>query len=168
MDINHKMAWGPIVVTLPLRFPVGSASPAPSFVDYAPMHILTTATMSRLAKRYPSGDWHVARFRPNVLIDTGDDDICEQDWIGRVIQVGHVVRLRIIDPCPRCIMTTLQQGPLRADPGIWRTLSRMPSIPSLSFRPGKALNAVAGIYAEVLGTGAIRAGDAVTMEEDGC
>jgi uncharacterized protein YcbX len=73
MDVDHRIDVGPIGFTVRIKFPVATATPVPAFVDYAPLHLLTTATLARLARLYPQGQWDPARFRPNVLIDNGDD-----------------------------------------------------------------------------------------------
>jgi uncharacterized protein YcbX len=84
--------------------------PAGSFVDSAPVHLLTTASLRAGSAERPDLQWEVARFRPNVLVDAEGDDFIEQGWIGRRVGIGEVV-LEIRRPCSRCVMTT------RAQPG---------------------------------------------------
>ena len=74
----------------------------------------------------------------------------ENSWIGQTVAIGEEVRLRITEPCPRCVMTTLAQGDLPKDPGILRTAAQHNQ-------------ANVGVYAEVVRSGSIRRGDTVTV-----
>ena len=126
--------------------------PAGTFFDTAVVHLLTTATIDRLRGLYPPGRFEARRFRPNIVVSTGPDELgfAENDWIGHTAAIGGTVRLAITGPCPRCVMITLPQGDLPKDPGILRTAARH--------------NArSAGVYASVLTGGSIRRGDPVTL-----
>ena len=95
---------------------VAGDAPVGTFFDYAALHILTTGTIDRLRSLYPQGRFEVRRFRPNIVINTeGQEGFVENDWVGKIIQIGEEVRLRITDPCPRCVMPTLAQGDLPKD-----------------------------------------------------
>lgn len=90
-----------------------------TFFDASPVHLVTTATLRKLSQHYPGGLFDRCRFRPNLVIDCGDrTGFVENEWIGRIVYLGTDVRLRICGPCPRCIMTTLDQSGFRADRGI--------------------------------------------------
>ncbi len=129
------------------------AMPANTFFDLSPIHILTTSTIERLRALYPQGRFEVRRFRPNIVIQTPRDekDFVENAWIGRTLAIGNEVRLSITGPCPRCVMTTLPQADLPADPGILRTAA-------------KNNKANVGVYATVLEGGTIRRGDVAKLE----
>lgn len=144
---------------------LGRAVPG-ALYEYGPLHLLTTSTLDQLAGLYPAGRFDAARFRPNLLIDTGSagSGFVENDWIGRTLAIGAEVRLRVIDPCPRCVVTTLAQGDLPADLGILRTIARHNEAASATAAPGVLFRAVAGVYAAVLERGVIRAGDLVRLE----
>ena len=126
--------------------------PAGTFFDTAVVHLLTTATIDRLRGLYPPGRFEARRFRPNIVVSTGPDELgfAENDWIGHTAAIGGTVRLAITGPCPRCVMITLPQGDLPKDSGILRTAAQH--------------NAVSvGVYASVLTGGSIRRGDPVTL-----
>ena len=127
--------------------------PEGTFFDCAVVHVLTTATLDRLRELYPEGRFEVRRFRPNVVVETADGakDFVENDWIGRTLAIGDAVRLKITDPCPRCVMTTLPQGDLPKDPGILRTAAQHNQVH-------------VGVYASVLRGGRVQRGDAVRLE----
>jgi len=126
--------------------------PPRTFFDLAVVHLLTTATIDRLRVLYPDGRFEVRRFRPNIVVSTGpaQHGFVENEWIGRTVAIGDEVRLRISEPCPRCVMTTLPQGDLPRDPGILRTAAQHNQ-------------ANVGVYADVLAGGLIRRGDRVTL-----
>jgi uncharacterized protein YcbX len=127
--------------------------PEGTFFDCAVLHVLTTATLARLGELYPEGQLATRRFRPNLVVDTGDDSsgFVENDWVGRTVRLGDEVRLAVTGPCPRCVMITLPQGDLPKDSGILRTVARNND------------NHV-GVYASVVTGGRVRAGDAVVVE----
>ncbi|NUQ63819.1 MAG: MOSC domain-containing protein [Pirellulales bacterium] len=130
------------------------AMPTETFFDAAPLHLVTTATLDTLGKSYPEGRFEVRRFRPNLVIEAGPSEtgFPEDAWLGRTIRIGNEVRISVTGPCPRCVMTTLAQGDLPADPGILRTAARQHK-------------AHVGVYAKVLRGGIVRRGDLVAFEE---
>ncbi len=86
-------------------------TPEGSFVDLAPVHLVTTATLGACASRWPHLDWDVRRFRPNVVVDIDVEPFAEDEWVGRDLSVGGAV-LRVDQSTVRCAM------PLRAQPGL--------------------------------------------------
>jgi uncharacterized protein YcbX len=146
---------------------MGFAAPPGTFFDYAPVHLLATTTLARLQELYPNGRFEVARFRPNIVVAPfGDErDFVENRWLGRRLVVGARVELDLIDPCPRCVMTTLAQGDLPHDPGILRTVAQHNTAASVTLAPGAVLSAVAGAYARVLQSGMLQHGDPVWLGE---
>jgi uncharacterized protein YcbX len=127
--------------------------PEGTFFDCAVAHLLTTATLDRLRLLYPQGRFEVRRFRPNIVVETANDekDFVENAWIGQILAIGDAVRLSINGPCPRCVMTTLPQGDLPKDTGILRTAAQHN-------------RANVGVYASVLQGGKVRRGDSVRLE----
>lgn len=119
--------------------------------DVHPVHLLTTGTLARLAREGPDSAFDPQRFRPNLVIDTGErDGFVEDGWIGRTLRIGEA-RLRIVDHAPRCVMVTHAQGHLPKDPGVLRTAART--------NAGSV-----GVYAQVESPGPIRLGDAVHLD----
>jgi uncharacterized protein YcbX len=125
--------------------------PAGTFFDVATVHLLTTATLDRLRVLYPQGRFEVRRFRPNIVVGGGNGGFVEQGWVGRTVCVGDQVRLEVTRPCGRCVMTTLPQADLPADPGILRTAVR--------HSQGHV-----GVYARVVQGGTIRRSDNIRVE----
>ena len=143
---------------------IGELMMAGRFSDYAAVHLLTTATLERLAELYPEGQFDVRRFRPNVVVETpsGVNGFVENDWVGQTIAIGDEVRLRISDPSPRCSIPTLAQGDLPADRRILRTIAEHNRV-GIPVLEGEVLPSV-GVYAFVLQAGVVGRGDAVRVE----
>ena len=125
--------------------------PQGTFFDLAVLHVLTTGTLDSLREANPHSRFEPRRFRPNLIIDTGDrKGFVENDWIGKMIAIGSEVRIEVSGPCPRCVMTTLAQADLPKDPAILKTAAHHNE-------------AKVGIYASVVQTGTIRIGDTITV-----
>jgi uncharacterized protein YcbX len=127
------------------------AMPNGTFFDLAILHLLTTSTLDQLRSLKPSSRFEPRRFRPNLIIDTGDQKgFVENDWIGKRIAIGSEVRIDVTGPCPRCVMTTLAQGDLPKDAGILKTAAQHNETR-------------VGAYAAVVQPGMIRIGDTITV-----
>jgi hypothetical protein len=119
--------------------------------EFAPLHLLTTATLARLAEAHPKGRFAPQRFRPNFVIATPDAaGFLEDTWIGAELAVGPALRLRVTEPCKRCVTTTVSQDGLPKDPEVLKSVVR-------------ENQANAGVYAVVLCGGTVREGDGVEV-----
>jgi uncharacterized protein YcbX len=126
--------------------------PAGGYFDLAPVHLLTSATLQRFHDLAPNGGFDTRRFRPNVVVETLPvlSGFVERDWVGGALRIGDSP-LRVSTLCSRCVMTTLSQPGLPADPGVLRAVA--------------AHNAVnAGAYVIPAGTGQLVVGDPVWLE----
>lgn len=123
-----------------------------TFFDAATVHLLTTATMNQLQSLTPASRFETRRFRPNLVIQPANNatGFIENEWVGKTLAIGNEVRLKITEPCPRCVMTTMPQGELPKDMEILHT--------AVKHNGGHI-----GIYANVLQGGTIRRGDAVAI-----
>ncbi|MBI2913634.1 MAG: MOSC domain-containing protein, partial [Chloroflexi bacterium] len=125
------------------------------FFDLGSLHLLATSTLAHLRGLYPQADarrgrFEAQRFRPNILVETpeGTQGFAENEWLGKTLAIGDEARIRVIGPAIRCVMTTLPQGDLPADPGILRTAAQHNQ-------------ANVGAYALVVRGGVVRRGDGV-------
>jgi hypothetical protein len=142
--------------------PLAVGAATGTFFDFAPIHLVTSSTLSRLHELRPASRFEVARFRPNLVIDTGTaQGFVETDWLGQVVAIGDEVQLCVTFPCPRCVMTTLAQADLPADPEILRTAATYN--PQLFALLAKRMPTV-GAYATIVRGGTIRLGDEVRLE----
>jgi uncharacterized protein YcbX len=160
--------YWPDVDGLPLRDTItsgaiGAGAPPGTFFDFAPLHVLTTASLDRLGSLYVGGRVEVRRFRPNLLVTPlgSGDGFIENAWVGQTLQIGEEARIHITDPTPRCVIPTLAQADLSQDVGVLRAVAahNRPSIPALG---GEALPSL-GVYAVVERAGTIRRGDMVRL-----
>jgi len=118
--------------------------------DAEAIHIVTTASLAWLRQALPDALADERRFRPNLLIDAPGAGPVEQEWLGKTLEIGSGVRLRITDPTGRCRMVTLAQGELPEDLRVLREIAQR-------------LDAPFGVYAEVLAPGELRVGDPVRL-----
>lgn len=143
------------------ELPIAGAAPPGALFDYASIHIVTTSTLRRLAAEYPEGNFAITRFRPNLVVDCGDESgFVENAWAGRTVAIGPELVLRVSIPTPRCVMTTLpRRGDLPLDPGILRTAARlnMQDLGDFGSLP------CVGVYADVVTPGRIRRGETVRV-----
>ena len=131
------------------------AIPAPpgTFLDLAPVHLLTSGTLRACADARPDLDWDVRRFRPNLVVDTDQVELFgEQDWVGRRLRVGEV-ELAVDSPTVRCAM------PLRAQPGLERQVELFEAMSELN----EAYPNHLGVYCSVVSPGTVRVGDSVEV-----
>ncbi len=129
--------------------------PAPpgTFLDLAPVHLLTTGTLGACAVARPDLDFDVRRFRPNLVVDTGEQELfAEQAWVGRRLRVGGV-ELAVDSPTVRCAM------PLRAQPGLDRQAELFAALNELN---GVFPNHL-GVYCSVVHPGRVAVGDSVEV-----
>lgn len=125
--------------------------PAPkgSFLDLTAVHLLSAATLAGGAEAYPTLDWDVRRFRPNIVVDGDVDAFGEDTWTGRQVQVGSAV-LQVRQPTVRCAM------PLRAQPGLAREREMFDALNELHHNHF-------GVYVDVVEAGHVAVGDEVTV-----
>ncbi|PWU25697.1 MAG: hypothetical protein C5B48_00035 [Candidatus Rokuibacteriota bacterium] len=148
---------GPEVIT---DVPAAYAAPSGTFFDFSAIHLLTVNTLVRLRELVPEGRFEVRRFRPNIVVEVAQQTgFVENTWARRVVAIGGV-RLKVIIPTPRCVMTTLAQGDLPRDPRILRATAEHNRIRA----GGLGELPCAGVYAAVLTPGTISVGDPVRLE----
>lgn len=130
-----------------------------NFFDFGAVHIVTSGTIRRVAELAPDSRIDARRFRPNIVVETDEDGFGETAWQGRELTIG-TVRLAVSFTVPRCVMTTLPQGELPADPNVLRTIARHNAVDT--FSTGVPYPCV-GVYADVTVAGRVRCGDRVAI-----
>jgi MOSC domain-containing protein len=132
---------------------IAQATPGDSFTDDAPLHAITTATLGHIGVE-------ALRYRPNLVIatPTGYPSYAENDWVGREFDIGEA-RLRVLAATTRCVVPTLEHGPLPRAPHALRT----PATENRWEASGSGAQPCAGAYLRVVRQGVIRVGDRVTM-----
>jgi uncharacterized protein len=131
---------------------IAQGTPGTTFVDFAPVHLITSATLARVGAE-------MIRYRPNIVVDTPNGKpFAENDWTGRDISMGRA-RLRIMLPTPRCAVPTLAHGALPRRTDAVRTLLQDNRIPV----PGHGTQPCLGAYAQVIDSGTISVGDRAVL-----
>lgn len=128
--------------------------PVPNgFFDLGSLHLLTTATLDALRAASPAVRFEPRRFRPNFVVQTppGVTGFAENDWPGKTIAIGEDVRIRVMMPTIRCVVTTVAQDDLPDEPDVLRTAAARNS-------------SNVGVYAMVEQGGMVRRGDEVWIE----
>jgi uncharacterized protein YcbX len=149
-----------------------SGEPLPDFTDFPqqaedfvtvpgtfflvmPFHIITTSTMKEMKKRLPQADWDIRRFRPNIVIETYDEGLEEQDWIGKALTIKSALSQHTSIECtataPRCGAVTRKQQGIDFDKSMLRTIV-------------KEAEQNLGIYGRVCDSGTLRVGDNVYLD----
>jgi uncharacterized protein YcbX len=119
------------------------------YFDAGAVHLVTTAALATLSRL--AGDHvPVPRLRPNLVLDVGHAAPFPEDaWLGRTLAIG-TVKLRIMERTERCVMVGHAQAALDARPKLLKAI-------------GRANNACAGVYAEVLVPGTVTEGDIANL-----
>jgi uncharacterized protein YcbX len=139
---------------------LGGGGPPGTFVDFAPLHLLTTSTLDRIAELSPRGTSDLERYRPNIIIRTTAPGFTENGWLDRNLRIGDDIVVRVIARTPRCAVPTLAHGDLPRDTDALRVLARHNRVEPLdSLDPEPC----AGVYAQVLRPGHVRTGDPVRL-----
>jgi uncharacterized protein YcbX len=155
MQIEPPDSHGDRVV----QIPVAMAAPG-TLLDLAALHVMAASTLRKLAAEHRDGDWDPRRFRPNMLIDGGEQPGDEDEWLSCDLHLGAEAVIHVVGPTPRCVMTTLAQPGLPRDPMVLKAIAR---VGRKQVDPLGQF-ACAGSYGEVVTPGVVRRGDAVRIE----
>ncbi|OKI00375.1 hypothetical protein A6A06_22500 [Streptomyces sp. CB02923] len=140
---------------------IATQAPPGTFFDYAPLHLITRATLDRITELGPRATTVEAeRYRPNVVIRTEAAGFVENDWPGRELRIGDELTLRVVARTPRCAVPTLEHGRLPRDPDALRVPARHNRVVPMDDADPQPCG---GVYAQVVRPGRIRQGDAVRV-----
>ena len=135
---------------IPMDILAQFSSPPGTYFDAFPIHILTTASLNTLASVGAGDDADVRRFRPNVLIDTGEaEGLLEVDWTGKRLRLGEVV-LEMRTTTVRCSIPAHAQRDFGSSRAVGRALIE---------RTKQHL----GSYCHVVEAGTVHVGDTVEL-----
>ena len=125
--------------------------PPGTLYDCFPLMIMSTSAIRSLRRALPDSVIDERRFRPSLIVDTGDaDGHPEFDWRGRRVRIG-TTELQIGSGCPRCVTITREFTPdLPSDRRVLRHVV-------------KDLDQNVGVYATVIAGGTVNVGDVVDV-----
>ena len=115
--------------------------------DTAPVSLISAATVAALAAADVVPD--PQRFRPNIVVDVGDEPYEEDAWVGRVLRIGDAA-IRVDRRDQRCVMVDVDPETAQRRPGVLRTIARRRS-------------ACLGVYGTTVTPGRITVGDPVDL-----
>jgi uncharacterized protein len=150
-DSGGAAAAGPLRVVEAAGHAFADARPKPNATTGKYVSLINLASIRDLEAKIGTAVDPI-RFRANVYFD-GPPPWREQEWMEREIEVGSRgggARLRVIAPITRCAATEVNPATAERD---------IPMVSELMHRFGHNLM---GIYAEVVGGGALAVGDALT------
>ena len=131
-------------------------TPPGTYYDAFPLHLLTTSSIRFIADQSGNDNIDPRRYRPNVVIDTGDTDgLLEASWEGAALEVGGCV-IRVEAQTVRCSIPGRAQAidGIEADEEVVRAVA-------------EHAERHLGVYATIERAGTVRAGDAVTLVPSG-
>ncbi len=143
---------------------ISAGAPPGTFFNFAPVHIVTTSTLDRIAKLSPDGTAEVPRYRPNIVLSTpGHDGFAENDWLGRDLVVSNSdLLLRVVARTPRCAVPTLAHGEtVPRSAAALRVVADHNRVLPREHSTGP--EPCAGVYAQVIRPGRIAVGGTVSL-----
>ncbi len=148
---------GTVLSDVEVDLPVAAITEKTSFVDASAVHIIVNQSMTHLASLLDGVKLGVERFRPNIVLDahdnSGSGEFADLAWKDLVVKIGDV-ELRVGDPTPRCVMTTLAQPGYEQAKSVLQVLA---TAARKEFDYGAF--ACFGTNAEVVAAGTIQVGD---------
>jgi uncharacterized protein YcbX len=88
------------------------------------------------------------QFRANLYIEPAGEPFVEDEWVGRVLQIGAHARVGVTKKDTRCMMINLDPESAKQNPAVLRTVARFH-------------DECVGIYANVIASGVVRVGDKI-------
>jgi uncharacterized protein YcbX len=116
--------------------------------DY-PVTLMSTASVAALGGALDGPVPDARRFRMTITVD-GAGAWEEHGWTGRDVDVGEV-RVQVVDPVPRCVVTTRDPDEGRRDVPVLQALAKLRGKQDVTF----------GVWCEVTRPGRVRRGDPV-------
>jgi uncharacterized protein YcbX len=114
--------------------------------DIAPLSLISAATVRAISQAADVAP-DLRRFRPNIVVDAGNEPYEEDAWVSQVLRMGEA-EMRIDQRDPRCVIVDVDPETSRRRPGLLRTIARRRS-------------ACLGVYGTTVTPGRISVGDPV-------
>jgi uncharacterized protein YcbX len=117
--------------------------------DDRPVTLMSEASLHALGAEFSGTAPDPRRFRMTITV-TGADPWAEHSWSGQQVTIGDV-RLGVLAPVPRCVVTTRNPESGATDARILHALARLRGKNDITF----------GVWCEVIQPGCIQVGDLV-------
>lgn len=136
---------------------IGQGAPLGGFFDFAPVHLISSASLAAVSRDQNAEAARPRRFRANIVIESNGSAFEENDWPGKQIAIGENLVLEGIVATPRCAVPTLAQPGLGSQPHLTNAIGKINRLPIFDMGNLPCL----GAYAAVINEGTIRVGDTV-------
>jgi uncharacterized protein len=132
--------------------PVRLARSAVGVHDAAPVHLLSTSSLTAAQAWVAGEEIDRRRFRANVIVELDEPEpFAEAGWIGRTLALGDEgAAVAVVSPTERCAITTFDPDTLARDNRVLAGLAR-------------SRENLFGVYARVARPGWVRVGAAVRL-----
>jgi uncharacterized protein len=152
-EIPGWIISGPLCAALSdyLGRPVHLFKRAPEHLghDDEPVTLMSEASLQALASEFNGTAPDSRRFRMTITI-TGTEAWAEHAWRGHEVTIGDVI-LRVIEPVPRCVVTTRNPDSGDTDARVLHALARLRGKDDITF----------GVWCEIVRPGRVQVGDLV-------
>jgi uncharacterized protein YcbX len=119
LDMRCKLVYLPDLTVRPVDPAFGGSGDQVGLADGFPFLLVSEASLADLTARLER-PVPMNRFRPNLVVG-GCEPFAEDGW--RVIQIGKIT-LRVVKPCARCTITTVDQRTAATGKEPLRTLAK--------------------------------------------
>lgn len=119
LDHQVRLVWFPPATDRPVDPRYAKATDRTAFSDGFPLLLITQASLDDLNARLDQ-PVPMLRFRPNLVV-SGSEAYAEDRW--RRIRIGGI-ELRLVKPCSRCVIPTIDLETAKKSAEPLRTLSR--------------------------------------------
>jgi uncharacterized protein YcbX len=155
-EVPGRLVDGPLAAALsehlgrPVRLLMRDADQTGT--DDFPVTLMSEASLRALAEPLGGSTPDARRFRMSLTID-GVGAWEEHGWAGSEVAVGEAL-LRVVDPVPRCVVTTRDPVSGTTDAPVLKALAQLRGKRDVTF----------GVWCEVARPGRVRLGDAVVPQ----
>ncbi len=112
LEISCRLLHLPPPLARPVAAPWGREHDRTAFTDGFPFLLIGEGSLAALNERLES-PVPMDRFRPNLVV-SGTAPFDEDEWLR--VRIGSL-EFRVVKPCPRCVVTTVDQATGAAGPG---------------------------------------------------
>ncbi len=111
LEVRCRLLFVPPELARPVARPWGRPGERTAFTDGFPLLLIGTGSLEALNQRL-ADPVPMDRFRPNLVV-SGALPFDEDEWDR--VRIGRLL-LRVVKPCPRCVVTTVNQATGERDP----------------------------------------------------
>lgn len=158
-DLRALLERGEVQLTTAVDGELSGAAPTGTVFDYAPVHVISTATLAAIEAEGGDTAGDARRFRANLVLDIDGPAFQEAGWQDRSLAIGDNVVLDVFMQSPRCAIPTLAQAELPRSTATARAVAALNRIDVEDL----GTYVCAGAYAAIRSGGMVQEGDDATV-----